>query len=148
MKQDGGLRKHWWRGGRTWRNGSGLERLDGGWSSRRSWNYHSEAAGGARSGGEAPNDDESRAAAVLDALFNDASSESDFEGFAPAEVEASMMPTVGARVDLSKDDMGENHDGKGGPAPDESDSDIDQAPADGLDADGGVRSKEYRGNGI
>ena len=47
-----------------------------------------------------------RAAAVLDAIFNDTSSESDFEGFAPAEVEASMMPTVGARVDSSEDDMG------------------------------------------
>ena len=32
-----------------------------------------------------------------------------------------------------------------GPAPDESDSDIDQAPADGLDADGGVKSKKYGG---
>ena len=29
---------------------------------------------------ESPDDDESRAAAVLDALFNDTSSESDFEG--------------------------------------------------------------------
>ena len=41
---------------------------------------------------EHPDDDESRAAAaVLDALFNDTSSESDFEGFAPAEVEESMI---------------------------------------------------------
>ena len=32
-----------------------------------------------------------------------------------------------------------------GPAPDESDSDIDQAPADGLYVDGGVKSKKYRG---
>ena len=46
-----------------------------------------------------------------------------------------MMPTVGARVDSSQDDIGENHEGKGGPTPDESDSDIDQAPANGLDAD-------------
>ena len=60
-----------------------------------------------------PDDDESRAAAVLDAIFNDTSSESDFEGFAPAEVKASMMPTVGARVDSSEDDMGENHEGEG-----------------------------------
>ena len=30
-----------------------------------------------------------------------------------------------------------------GPAPDESDSDIDQAPADGLDADGGIKCKKY-----
>ena len=89
-----------------------------------------------------PDDDESRAAAVLDAIFNDTSSESNFEGFAPAEVIASMIPTVGARVDSSEDDMGENHEGEGGPAPDESDSDIDQAPADGLDADGGVKSKK------
>ena len=37
-------------------------------------------------------DDESRvAAAVLDVHFNDTSSESDFKGFAPAEVKASMM---------------------------------------------------------
>ena len=45
---------------------------------------------------ELSDDDESRAAAaaVLDVLFNDTSSESDFEGFASAEVEASMMPTV------------------------------------------------------
>ena len=57
---------------------------------------------------EPPDDDECRAAAaVLDALFNDTSSGSDFEGFAPAEVEASMMPTVGARVDSSEDEMGE-----------------------------------------
>ena len=48
---------------------------------------------------ELHDDDESRAAAVLDALFNDTSSESDFKGFALAEVEASMMPIVGARVD-------------------------------------------------
>ena len=60
-----------------------------------------------------PDDDESRAAAVLDAIFNDTSSESDLEGFAPAEVEESMMPTVGARVDSSEDDMGENHEGEG-----------------------------------
>ena len=46
-----------------------------------------------------------------------------------------MMPTVGARVDSFVDDMGENHEGEGAPGPDESDSDIDQAPADGLDAD-------------
>ena len=59
-----------------------------------------------------------------------------------------MMPTVGARVDSSEDDLGENHEGEGGPAPDESDSDIDQAPADGLDADGGVKSKKYEGDGI
>ena len=73
-----------------------------------------------------PDDDESlAAAAVLDAFFNDTSSESDFEGFAPAEVEASMMPKVGARVDSSEDDMGENREGEGGPAPDESDSDTD-----------------------
>ena len=85
---------------------------------------------------EPPDDDESRAAAaVLDALFNDTSSESDFEGFAPAEVEASMMPMIGARVDSSEDDMGENREGEGRPAQDESDSDIDQAPADGLDTD-------------
>ena len=68
-------------------------------------------------------------------LFIDTSSESDFEGFAPAEVEASMMPTVRARVDSSEDEMGENNEGEGEPATDESDSDIDQAPADGLDAD-------------
>ena len=44
---------------------------------------------------EPPDDDGSRAAAVvLDALFSDTSSESDFKGFAPAEVEASMMPMV------------------------------------------------------
>ena len=60
-----------------------------------------------------PDDDESRAVAVLDAIFNDTSSESNFEGFALAEVEASMMPTVGARVNSSEDDMGENHEGKG-----------------------------------
>ena len=95
---------------------------------------------------ELPDNDEFRAAAaVLDALFNDTSSESDFEGFAPAEVEASMMLMVGARIDSSKDDIGENHEGKGGPAPDESDSDIDQAPADGLNADGGVKRKKYGG---
>ena len=81
--------------------------------------------------------------------FNDTSSESDFQGFVPAEVEASMMPTVGARVDSSEDEMGENkNEGEGEPAMDESDSDIDQAPADGLDADGGVRSKKYGGDGI
>ena len=62
---------------------------------------------------EPPDDDESRAsAAVLDALFN----ESDFEGFAPAEVEASTMPTFGARVNSSEEDMGENHEGEGEPA--------------------------------
>ena len=62
---------------------------------------------------EPPDDDESRAAAaVLDALFNDTSSESDFEDFAPAEVEALMMLTVGARIDSSEDDMGENREGK------------------------------------
>ena len=66
---------------------------------------------------EPPDDDESRAAAVLDAIFNDTSSELDFEGFALAEVEASMMPTIEARVDSSEDDMGKNHEGKGGPAP-------------------------------
>ena len=54
-----------------------------------------------------PDDDESHAAAVLDAIFNDTSSESDFEEIAPAEVEASMMPMVGARVDSSEDDMDE-----------------------------------------
>ena len=54
-----------------------------------------------------PDDDESRAAAVLDAIFNYTSSESDFEGFAPAEVEPSIMPTVDARVDSSEDDIGE-----------------------------------------
>ena len=91
---------------------------------------------------ESPDADESHAAAaVLDALFNDTSSESDFEGFAPSEVESSMMSTVEARVDSSEDDMGENHQGERGPAPDESDSDIDQAPADGLDADSGVKRK-------
>ena len=31
--------------------------------------------------------------------------------------------------------MGENYEGEGEPATDESDSDIDQAPADGLDAE-------------
>ena len=60
-----------------------------------------------------PDDDESRPAAVFVALFNDTRSESDFEGFAPAKVEALMMPTVGARVDSSKDDMGENHEREG-----------------------------------
>ena len=85
---------------------------------------------------ETPDDDESHAAsAVVDALFNDTSSESDFEGFALAEVEASMMPTVGARVDSSEDEMGENNEGDGEPTTDESNSDIDQAPVDGLDAD-------------
>ena len=34
-----------------------------------------------------------------------------------------MMPMVGARVDSSEDDMGENHEGEGRPAQDESDSD-------------------------
>ena len=64
---------------------------------------------------EPPDDDESRAAAAfLDALFNDTSSESDFEGFAPAEeVEALMMPTVEASVDSSEDEMGENNEGEG-----------------------------------
>ena len=63
---------------------------------------------------EPADDDESHAAAaVLDALFNDTSSESDFERFAPAEVEASMMPMVGARVHSSEDDMVENHEGEG-----------------------------------
>ena len=85
---------------------------------------------------EPPDDDESRAAAaVLDALLNDTSSESDFEGFAPAEVETSMMPTVEARVESSEDEMGENNEREGELATDESDSDIDQAPADGLDVD-------------
>ena len=85
---------------------------------------------------EPPDDDESRAAAaVLDALFNDTSSELNFEGLVPTEVEASMMPTVGARVDSSEDEMGENNEGEGEPATNESDSDIDQVPADGLDAD-------------
>ena len=66
---------------------------------------------------ESPDDDESRAAAaVLDALFNDTSSESDFEDFAPAEVEASMMPAVGARVDSSEDEMDENNEEQGEPA--------------------------------
>ena len=37
--------------------------------------------------------------------------ESYFEGFAPAKIEASMMPTVGVRVDSSEDDNGENHEG-------------------------------------
>ena len=46
-----------------------------------------------------------------------------------------MMPMVEARVDSSEDDMGENREGEGRPAPDEYDSDIDQAPADGLDSD-------------
>ena len=46
-----------------------------------------------------------------------------------------MMPMVEARVDSSEDDMGENREGEGGPAPDESHSEIDHAPADGLDAD-------------
>ena len=81
---------------------------------------------------EPPDDDESRAVAVLDVLFNDTSSESDFEDFVLVEIEVSMMPTVGARVDSSEDDMGENDDGEGEPAPDKSDSDIDQAPVDGL----------------
>ena len=63
---------------------------------------------------ELPDDNESRAAAaVLDALFNDTNSESDLEGFAPAEVEASMMPTVEARVDSSEDGMDENHEEEG-----------------------------------
>ena len=34
-----------------------------------------------------------------------------------------------------------NHEGEEGPVPEESDSDFDQAPADGLDADGGVKRK-------
>ena len=64
-----------------------------------------------------PDDDAScAAAAVLDALFNDTSSESDFEGFASAEVEASMKPTVGARVDSSENEMGENNEEEGEPA--------------------------------
>ena len=62
---------------------------------------------------EPPDDDESGAAAVLDALFNNTSNGSDFKGFAPAEIKASMMPTVEARVDSSEDDMGENHEGEG-----------------------------------
>ena len=62
---------------------------------------------------ESPDHDESRAAAAdLDALINDTSSESVFEVFAPAEVDASMMPTVGARVDSSEDE-GENREGEG-----------------------------------
>ena len=60
------------------------------------------AARGAGSGGGAPDDNESRAAAVLDALCNDTSSESDFTGFAPAEIEGSMMPTVEAMVDYPR----------------------------------------------
>ena len=68
---------------------------------------------------ESTDDDESRAAAaVLDALFNDTSRESDFEGFALVEVEASMMPAVGARVDSSEDEKGENNEGEGEPATD------------------------------
>ena len=35
-----------------------------------------------------------------------------------------MMPTVGARIDSSEDDMGANYEGEGKPAPDESNSDI------------------------
>ena len=63
---------------------------------------------------ESPDDDESRAAAaVLDVLFNDTSSDSDFEGFVPAKVEASMMPSARARVDSSKDEMSENNEGEG-----------------------------------
>ena len=57
------------------------------------------------------------AAAVLDALFNDTSIESDFKSFAPAEVEASMMPMVEARVISSENDMGENHEGGEGTSP-------------------------------
>ena len=60
------------------------------------------------------------------------------------EDEASMMPTVGARVDSSKDYMGENHEGEG-TSPNESDSDMDQAPADVLDKDGCVKCKTYGG---
>ena len=85
---------------------------------------------------ESPDDLESHAAAaVVDVLFNDTSSESDFEGFVLAEVEASMMPTVGARIDSSEDEMSENNEGEREPATDECDSDIDQAAADSLDAD-------------
>ena len=63
---------------------------------------------------EPPDDEESHAAAaVLDALFNDTSNESDFESFAPAEVETSMMPTVETRVDSFEDDMCENREGEG-----------------------------------
>ena len=63
---------------------------------------------------EPTDDDESRtAAAVLTVLFNDTSSGSDFEGFAPAEVSALVMPMVRARVDSSEDDMGENREGEG-----------------------------------
>ena len=58
---------------------------------------------------EPSDDDESRAAAaVSDVLFNDTSSKSDFEGFVLVEVEASIMPTVGTRVDSFEDDMGAN----------------------------------------
>ena len=60
---------------------------------------------------EPPDDDEFHAvAAVFDALF--ISSESDFEGFASAGVEASMMPMFGARIDSSEDDKGENREGE------------------------------------
>ena len=41
--------------------------------------------------------------------------------------------------------MSENNEGEGEPATDESDLDIDQALADGLNADGGVKSKKYGG---
>ena len=94
---------------------------------------------------ESPDNDESRAAAVLNALFNDTSSESEFEGFTLTEIEALMMPTVRARVDSSEDDIGENHEGEGGSAPDESNSDIDQTPADGLNADSGIKHKKCGG---
>ena len=46
-----------------------------------------------------------------------------------------MMPMVGARVDLSEDEMSENNESEGESATDESDSDIDQALADGLNVD-------------
>ena len=63
---------------------------------------------------ESPDADESHdAAAVLDALFNDTSSESNFEGFALAKFEASMMPADRARVDSFEDEMGESNEGKG-----------------------------------
>ena len=63
---------------------------------------------------EPPDDDEScAAAAVLESLFNDTSSESDFESFTPAEVEASMMPTFELGLDSSEDEVGENNEGRG-----------------------------------
>ena len=67
---------------------------------------------------KSPDSDGSLAAAVLDAIFNDTSSESDFEGFCSGGGQASMMPTLEARVDSSEDDMGENHEEEGRPAPD------------------------------